>query len=141
MLQRVLFLGLLYHQVQGRAGHGPVVAPKTEESSCVIDEKIHNVSFVKWCQIILQIENALARPRQALRIAHWTKRPSFGKMTVTTHIIEPICRLAYRNKSIKERRSFQKMNTKERGCFQMAKGICFIIVCIALGIARKYARG
>ena len=29
------------------------------------------------------------------------------------------------------------MNTKERGCFQMAKGICFIIVCIALGIAQN----
>ena len=37
---------------------------------------------------------------------------------------------------------------QERGCFQMAngkwqmaKGICFIIVCIALGIGRRIARG
>ena len=32
-----------------------------------------------------------------------------------------------------ERKCLQGINTKERECFQMAKGICFIIVCIALG--------
>ena len=119
------------HKVQGGAGHGPIIAFKAEFPACVVNEKIHSASFVTRRQLqltrqrrpsVLRIENALARPRRALRIVHGTKRPSFGKMTVTTHIIEPICRLAYRNKSIKERRSFQKMNTKERGCFQMANG-------------------
>ena len=121
----IRFLGFLNHKVQGGAGHGPIIAFKAELPACVVNEKIHSASFVTRISfsctrqrrpIVLRIENALARPRRALRIVHWTKRPSFGKMTVTTHIIEPICRLAYRNKSIKERRSFQKMNTKERGC-------------------------
>lgn len=30
---------------------------------------------------------------------------------------------------------------QERGCFHMAKGIAFIALCLALGVARKYARG
>lgn len=146
----IQFLGLLNHKVQGRAGHGPIIAFKAELPACVVNEKIHSASFVTRIffsctrqrhPIVLRIENAFARPRRALRIVHGTKRPSFGKMTVTTHIIEPICRLAYRNRSIKERRCLQGINTKEKGCFQMAKGICFIIVCIALGIGRRIARG
>lgn len=94
----IQFLGLLNHKVQGRAGHGPIIAFKAELPACVVNEKIHSASFVTRRQlqltrqrrpIVLRIENALARPRRALRIVHWTRCPSFGKMTVTTHIMKP----------------------------------------------------
>ena len=111
------FLGFLNHKVQGGAGHGPIIAFKAELPACVVNGIVHSTSFVTRISFsctrqrrpsVLRIENALARPRRALRIVHWTKRPSFGKMTVTTHIIEPICRLAYqqegRSKMTQERR-------------------------------------